>query len=63
MEAFFYSYLKYTYTHMQHIFAIVGTDMFLNLFLAAALGMVIGVERFIAGKTAGMRTYTLIALG
>ncbi len=27
------------------------------------LGMAIGIERFIAGKTAGMRTYTLISLG
>ncbi len=27
------------------------------------LGMAIGVERFIAGKSAGMRTYTLISMG
>ncbi len=38
-------------------------DIFINLFIAMALGMTIGVERFIAGKTAGMRTYTLISMG
>lgn len=27
------------------------------------LGMVLGLERFVAHKTAGMRTYTLIAMG
>ncbi len=27
------------------------------------LGMVLGVERFVAGKTAGMRTYTLVSMG
>ncbi len=38
-------------------------DMFTHLFVAMALGMVLGLERFVAGKTAGMRTYTLISLG
>ena len=33
------------------------------LLIAMGLGMVLGVERFIAGKSAGMRTYALIALG
>lgn len=28
-----------------------------------ALGMALGVERFVAHKTAGMRTYTLVSLG
>ncbi len=27
------------------------------------LGMILGVERFVAHKTAGMRTYTLVSLG
>ncbi len=40
-----------------------STDIFLGLFVAMALGMALGVERFIAGKTAGMRTYTLVSLG
>lgn len=48
---------------MQHFFNILGTDVFVNLFIAMALGMVLGVERFIAGKSAGMRTYTLISMG
>jgi putative Mg2+ transporter-C (MgtC) family protein len=39
------------------------TDIYLQLFLAMALGMVLGVERFVAHKTAGMRTYTLVAMG
>lgn len=37
--------------------------IFLNLFIAMVLGMALGIERFIAHKTAGMRTYTLISLG
>jgi putative Mg2+ transporter-C (MgtC) family protein len=42
---------------------LLNHDIFINLFIAMALGMVIGIERFIAGKTAGMRTYTLISMG
>lgn len=38
-------------------------DIYLNLFLAMVLGMVLGLERFVAHKTAGMRTYTLISMG
>jgi putative Mg2+ transporter-C (MgtC) family protein len=34
-----------------------------QLVLALVLGMVIGAERSIAGKTAGMRTYALVSLG
>ncbi|KKU82221.1 MAG: MgtC/SapB transporter [Parcubacteria group bacterium GW2011_GWA1_47_8] len=39
------------------------TDIILKLVLALLLGMLIGLERSIAGKTAGMRTYGLVALG
>lgn len=35
----------------------------ISLLLAMVLGMVLGSERFIARKTAGMRTYTLISMG
>ena len=35
----------------------------LNLLIAMALGGLIGVERSLAGKTAGMRTYSLVAVG
>jgi putative Mg2+ transporter-C (MgtC) family protein len=34
-----------------------------HLFVAMVLGMILGIERFIAHKTAGMRTYTLISMG
>lgn len=37
--------------------------MLINLLVAMALGMVLGLERFVAHKTAGMRTYTLISMG
>ncbi|MEO8582138.1 MAG: MgtC/SapB family protein [Patescibacteria group bacterium] len=45
---------------MQHIF---GDPVVTTLLLAMVLGMVLGLERFIAHKTAGMRTYTLISMG
>lgn len=37
--------------------------MLFQLFLAAVLGTVVGIERELAGKTAGMRTYALVSLG
>jgi putative Mg2+ transporter-C (MgtC) family protein len=42
---------------------ILNSDIFIPLVISMALGMTIGVERFLAGKTAGMRTYTLISMG
>ena len=36
---------------------------FMQLTLAAVLGLLLGAERSIAGKSAGMRTFALIALG
>ena len=38
-------------------------DILLRLVIALALGGLVGVERTLAGKTAGMRTYALVALG
>lgn len=38
-------------------------DMLLKLTIALALGIALGVERALVGKTAGMRTYGLVALG
>ncbi len=35
----------------------------MKLVLAMTLGMLIGVERYLAHKTAGMRTYSLVAMG
>lgn len=45
---------------MQQLF---NDGTFISLVIAMALGIAIGLERFIAGKTAGMRTYTLISMG
>lgn len=38
-------------------------DMILKLVAALFLGMSLGIERALAGKTAGMRTYGLVTLG
>lgn len=43
--------------------SIADLTVFFQLALATLLGMALGVERSIAGKTAGMRTYALVALG
>jgi uncharacterized membrane protein YhiD involved in acid resistance len=43
--------------------SIAFSDIYVQLFLAMALGMILGVERFVAHKTAGMRTYTLVSMG
>lgn len=42
-----------------------GSDfvMFFQIFLAMVFGMVLGLERVIAGRTAGPRTYGLVSLG
>jgi putative Mg2+ transporter-C (MgtC) family protein len=36
---------------------------YVNISFAALFGAVIGIERTLAGKSAGMRTYALVALG
>jgi len=41
----------------------VELEMSLRLLLAAALGAVIGFQRERAGKSAGLRTHTLICIG
>lgn len=38
-------------------------DMMIRLLVAAGLGLVLGFERMVAHKHAGMRTYALVALG
>jgi len=38
-------------------------EIILKLFTALTLGMSLGVERAIVGKTAGMRTYGLVTMG
>ncbi|MFA6338659.1 MAG: MgtC/SapB family protein [Candidatus Paceibacterota bacterium] len=36
---------------------------FFRIFVALLLGSILGIERTFAGKTAGMRTYGLVAMG
>ena len=36
---------------------------FTQLIIAAACGMLLGIERVLAGRTAGPRTYSLVAIG
>lgn len=38
-------------------------ELFGQLAFAVFLGMLVGIERTLAGKTAGMRTFALVALG
>lgn len=38
-------------------------EIILKLFAALFLGMSLGIERALAGKTAGMRTYGLVTMG
>ncbi|MBI2099746.1 MAG: MgtC/SapB family protein [Candidatus Vogelbacteria bacterium] len=38
-------------------------ELLLRLLVAVVLGASLGVERSLAGKTAGMRTYALVSLG
>src|SRR3989344_4437113 len=38
-------------------------DIFLRLGLALVLGMIIGAERILHGKSAGMRTYDMVSMG
>jgi putative Mg2+ transporter-C (MgtC) family protein len=46
-----------------HVAEVLHLGLATNLVLAAALGGIIGIERQIKGKQAGIRTHVLIALG
>jgi putative Mg2+ transporter-C (MgtC) family protein len=48
---------------MENFFDQATLDVTLRLFVALILGMIIGVERVWAHKTAGMRTYALVSMG
>lgn len=49
---------------MENIFIdSITMGIVLKLFIALALGMIIGTERVWAHKTAGMRTYALVSMG
>lgn len=42
---------------------IENIDVFVRLALSVVLGMLLGIERIRAGKTAGLRTFSLVTLG
>lgn len=44
---------------------LVSTDLvpFFQILIAVLLGSILGIQRSLAGKTAGMRTYGLVAMG
>jgi len=42
---------------------LLQSDLILRLVIAALLGAVLGFERSLAGKHAGMRTYALVTMG
>lgn len=48
---------------MENFLDITTVDIITRLFIALLLGMIIGTERVWAHKTAGMRTYALVAMG
>ena len=50
---------------MESIYFISAENLVIiaKLALALSLGMLLGIERAIAGKTAGMRTYGLVTMG
>lgn len=50
-------------THAVLPFGFAELGFALRLVVAAVLGMCMGLERSLAGKHAGMRTYALVALG
>lgn len=42
---------------------LISNEYFIRLGVAMILGVLLGVERVVAHKTAGMRTYALVAMG
>ncbi len=48
---------------MQNFFDGMTIEIISRLFVALILGLIIGTERVWAHKTAGMRTYALVAMG
>ena len=38
-------------------------EFFIQMLVAAGLGLSLGVERMLSGKSAGMRTYAMVSLG
>ena len=42
---------------------LINSEIFLQLFIALILGSLLGFERLLAGKDAGMRTFGLVSVG
>lgn len=47
----------------QNLYGLSGVSIFIRLFLAMLLGGIIGFERGVKGRPAGMRTYMLVCIG
>ena len=47
----------------QFMFSPDNLDIFMRLFVAMICGMLLGTERVISHKSAGMRTYALVSMG
>ncbi|KKT58440.1 MAG: hypothetical protein UW53_C0034G0007 [Candidatus Giovannonibacteria bacterium GW2011_GWA1_44_25] len=48
---------------MEQHFFISNIDIISRLLVAMILGVLLGIERAVAGKTAGVRTYALVSIG
>lgn len=48
---------------MENLFDVTTLSVFIRLLIALILGVIIGIERVWAHKTAGMRTYALVSMG
>lgn len=53
----------YGMENLEHFLSGQIGEEILKLFLAMLCGMIIGTERLLAHKTAGMRTYALVSMG
>lgn len=51
------------YDYYMEQFFIQNSDIFLKLIVAIVLGMLIGVERLLVHKEAGMKTHALVSMG
>lgn len=49
--------------HLNHLFSSYNIDLFMRVFSAICLGFIIGFEREITNKYAGLRTHILVCLG
>lgn len=61
IDAIILELLAFSYS-MENLFITYG-DLLIKLALAMILGFILGLERTLAGKQAGMRTYALVTMG